>query len=148
MVRQQTDRTSQSVVVLSVVVSSFLFVVLMSCLPFVASSLCRVFLLLHHPYVMSSFCCVVLLLRQSFVCQSCHRPSAMMNRSWCHWYRMRYVGLYKFKRQSDWYYMPVCRCLKKGGANLSDFTIKALQALHDTPPLCLFLLLHMFWHKK
>ena len=27
------------------------------------------------------------------------------------------------------------------------FSIKALQALHDTPPLCLFLLLHMFWHK-
>ena len=26
--------------------------------------------------------------------------------------------------------------------------IKALQALHDTPPLCLFLLLHIFWHKK
>ena len=26
--------------------------------------------------------------------------------------------------------------------------IKALQALHDTPPLCLFLLLHMFWHKN
>ena len=26
--------------------------------------------------------------------------------------------------------------------------IKALQALHDTPALCLFLLLHMFWHKK
>ena len=26
-------------------------------------------------------------------------------------------------------------------------TIKALQAPHDTPPLCLFLLLHMFWHK-
>ena len=25
---------------------------------------------------------------------------------------------------------------------------KALQALHDTPPLCLFLLLHRFWHKK
>ena len=25
--------------------------------------------------------------------------------------------------------------------------IKALQALHDTPPLFLFLLLHMFWHK-
>ena len=25
---------------------------------------------------------------------------------------------------------------------------KALQALHDTPPLCLFLLLRMFWHKK
>ena len=23
-----------------------------------------------------------------------------------------------------------------------------MQALHDTPPLCLFLLLHMFWHKK
>ena len=23
-----------------------------------------------------------------------------------------------------------------------------LQALHDTPPLCLFLLLHMFWHKN
>ena len=26
--------------------------------------------------------------------------------------------------------------------------IKALQALHDTLPLCLFLLLHMFWHKN
>ena len=26
--------------------------------------------------------------------------------------------------------------------------IKALQALHDSPPLCLFLLLRMFWHKK
>ena len=26
--------------------------------------------------------------------------------------------------------------------------IKALQALHDSPPLCLFLLLHMFWNKK
>ena len=26
--------------------------------------------------------------------------------------------------------------------------IKALQALHDTLSLCLFLLLHMFWHKK
>ena len=26
--------------------------------------------------------------------------------------------------------------------------IKALQALHDTPPLCLFLLSHMFWHKN
>ena len=25
--------------------------------------------------------------------------------------------------------------------------IKTLQALHDTPPLRLFLLLHMFWHK-
>ena len=25
--------------------------------------------------------------------------------------------------------------------------IKALQALHDTPPLCLFLLSHMFWHE-
>ena len=24
--------------------------------------------------------------------------------------------------------------------------LKALQALHDTLPLCLFLLLHMFWH--
>ena len=26
--------------------------------------------------------------------------------------------------------------------------IKALQALHDTPPLCLFLLLLLFWHKN
>ena len=26
--------------------------------------------------------------------------------------------------------------------------IKALQALHDTSPLCLFLLFYMFWHKK
>ena len=25
---------------------------------------------------------------------------------------------------------------------------KALQALRDTPPLCLFLLLRMFWHKN
>ena len=27
-------------------------------------------------------------------------------------------------------------------------SIKALLALYDTPPLCLFLLLHMFWHKN
>ena len=27
-----------------------------------------------------------------------------------------------------------------------SFEIKALQALHDTLPLCLFLLLRMFWH--
>ena len=26
--------------------------------------------------------------------------------------------------------------------------IKALQALHDTLPMCVFLLLRMFWHKK
>ena len=26
--------------------------------------------------------------------------------------------------------------------------IKALHALHDIPPLCLFLLLHMFWRKN
>ena len=26
--------------------------------------------------------------------------------------------------------------------------MEALQVLHDTPPLCLFLLLHMFGHKK
>ena len=32
------------------------------------------------------------------------------------------------------------------GTEISE--IKALQALHDTPPLCLFLLLCMFWHKK
>ena len=31
---------------------------------------------------------------------------------------------------------------------MTNKNIKALQALHDTPPLCLFLLLHMFWHKK
>ena len=30
----------------------------------------------------------------------------------------------------------------------SELEIKALQALYDTPPLCLFLLLHMFWHKN
>ena len=32
--------------------------------------------------------------------------------------------------------------------NAFQHLIKALQALHDTPPLCLFLLLCMFWHKN
>ena len=31
---------------------------------------------------------------------------------------------------------------------LSASVIKALQALHDSPPLCLFLLLRLFWHKN
>ena len=38
--------------------------------------------------------------------------------------------------------------IPKQSMNGTDMKIKALQALHDTPPLCLFFLLRMFWHKK
>ena len=37
---------------------------------------------------------------------------------------------------------------KQNKKNKKKRHIKALQQLHDTPPLCLFLLLHILQHKK
>ena len=40
------------------------------------------------------------------------------------------------------------RTLKLFAVVILQIEIKALQALSATSPLCLFLLLRMFWHKK
>ena len=47
---------------------------------------------------------------------------------------------------SEWLF----QILKTNQINGNILGIKVLQELHDTPPLCLFLLLYMymFWHKK
>ena len=44
--------------------------------------------------------------------------------------------------------LPFCFCIFHSTEHYFNSKIKALQALHDTPPLCLFMLLHMFWHKN
>ena len=53
--------------------------------------------------------------------------------------------------QPIWFAWPVSEIILMGCMIYAGhFPISkiVLQALHDTPPRCLFLLLHTFWHKK
>ena len=72
---------------------------------------------------------------------------------WCH----IYVTIFSITKRDAKSWQVISQHFLTWNKNLFFFNfwlraqlayIKALQALHDTPPLCLFLLLHMFWHKN
>ena len=59
-------------------------------------------------------------------------------------------SIFSLKSQINVLYMNMHGkiCCMTHLASLFLYMKKALQALHDTSPLCLLLLLRMFWHKK